>query len=76
MVYRPPRDQVRLQRLRVAAAVIEADRILLVAHQFPNNPRAWLLPGGGVELGETLVEATVREVYEETGLEAKIERLL
>jgi len=76
MVYRPPRDQVRLQRLRVAAAVIEADRILLVAHQFPNNPRAWLLPGGGVESGETLTEATVREVYEETGLEAEIERLL
>jgi 8-oxo-dGTP diphosphatase len=76
MAYRPPPDEVQFQRIRVAAAVIEADRILLVAHQFPNGPRAWLLPGGGVELGETLVEAATREIREETGLEAEIGRLL
>lgn len=76
MAYRPPRDQVQFQRMRVAAAVIEADRVLLVAHQFPNQPRGWLLPGGGVELGETLIEAAIREVREETGLEAEIKRLL
>ena len=54
--------------MRVAAVVIEADLVLLVAHQFPNQPRAWLLPGGGVELGETLIEAAAREIHKETGL--------
>lgn len=76
MVHRPPRDQVQFQRIRVAAVVVEADRVLLVAHQFPGNPSAWLLPGGGVELGETLLEAAVREIQEETGLEAEIGSLL
>lgn len=36
----------------------------------------WTLPGGGVEMGESPLEAIVREVKEETGLEAKVLRLL
>jgi ADP-ribose pyrophosphatase YjhB (NUDIX family) len=52
-----------------------AERLLLVAHR-KGAHRYWLLPGGGVEMGETLVEATRREVREETGVEAEIGRLL
>ena len=78
MVHRPAPERVQFQRLRVATVVaeIETERVLLVAHQFHNQALAWLLPGGGVELGETLVEAAKREIHEETGLEAEIERLL
>jgi 8-oxo-dGTP diphosphatase len=40
--------------------------VLLVQRRFP--PHGWALPGGFVELGETLETAVVREVLEETGL--------
>jgi ADP-ribose pyrophosphatase YjhB (NUDIX family) len=62
-------------RVRVAVCLTAADRLLLVAHR-KGAHRYWLLPGGGVEMGETLIEATRREVREETGVEAEIGRLL
>jgi ADP-ribose pyrophosphatase YjhB (NUDIX family) len=62
-------------RVRVAVCLTAAERLLLVAHR-KGTHQYWLLPGGGVEMGETLVEATRREVREETGVEAEIGRLL
>ena len=62
-------------RVRVAVCLTAAERLLLVAHR-KGTHRYWLLPGGGVEVGETLVEATRREGREETGVDAEIGRLL
>ncbi len=54
-------------RLRVAACLLERDTLLLVRQRSAAGDH-WLLPGGGVEWGETLVGALRREVREETGL--------
>jgi 8-oxo-dGTP diphosphatase len=54
-------------RLRVAALLRWNGRILLCRHEKPGK-QYWLLPGGGVEGGETLTEALHRELAEELGL--------
>ncbi len=52
----------------VGAVVFDADCVLLVRRAKAPLAGEWSLPGGAVELGETLEEAIVREVTEETGL--------
>ncbi|MGW0708201.1 NUDIX domain-containing protein [Streptomyces sp. NPDC002643] len=60
---------------RVTGIAIEGDRILLL-RQDTDGPRAWSLPGGKVEDGETLEQGLVREMREETGAEVEVGRLL
>jgi len=55
--------------LAVSAAIFRDGRVLIVRRAQPPANRLFTLPGGAVELGETLAEAIFREVREETGLE-------
>jgi 8-oxo-dGTP diphosphatase len=54
-------------RVRVAALIHWQSRILLCRQEKPGR-EYWLLPGGGVDGGETLVDALRRELGEELGL--------
>lgn len=56
----------------VAIVQDEAGRVLLI-HKTDNN--LWALPGGGHEIGESIVDTVVREVKEETGYDVEVEAL-
>ena len=58
------------------ALIRQGEQILLVQRKRPPFAGCWSLPGGSVELGETVEEALIREVREETGLEVRVSRLL
>ena len=55
-------------RIRVSAVLRWSDRILLIRHEKPGRGEYWLLPGGGVNSGESLVDALYRELEEECGI--------
>ncbi len=51
--------------LGARVVVLEDNQVLLVRHTYSPG---WILPGGGVEHGETLVQAALREIREESGI--------
>jgi 8-oxo-dGTP diphosphatase len=62
-------------RIRVAGILLKDGEILLVRHE-KNQKNYWLLPGGGVEFGETAEAALIREFQEEVGLNIKVGKLV
>ncbi len=63
-------------RLAAYAVCIEDGRVLLARYVSPAGKSSWTLPGGRVEHGEDPFDAVTREVAEETGCDAVVERLL
>jgi 8-oxo-dGTP diphosphatase len=56
----------------VGGVVIYDDRALLIRRGSEPLRGEWSIPGGSLELGETLVEGVARELLEETGLEVRV----
>lgn len=62
-------------RFRACAVIIQDGEVLLVQHQ-KYDKHYWLFPGGGVHFGETLEEAVIREMKEETNLDVEVGELI
>jgi ADP-ribose pyrophosphatase YjhB (NUDIX family) len=72
----PEPDVSKAKELRpsVAAIITNAEGHVLLQRRSDNG--LWGLPGGSVEIGESVTTAIVREVREETGLSVEVERLV
>jgi 8-oxo-dGTP pyrophosphatase MutT (NUDIX family) len=69
---------VVIERRAARALLIHHGSVLLIKGCDPARPEAgtwWLTPGGGIEDGESIEDALVREVLEETGLALPVERV-
>ncbi|HVZ80883.1 MAG TPA: NUDIX hydrolase [bacterium] len=64
-------NKVQHIRIRAAGILVKDDRILLVRHE-KNGKSYWLLPGGGVDFGESVAEGLRREFQEEVGLDIQV----
>jgi ADP-ribose pyrophosphatase YjhB (NUDIX family) len=62
-----------MPKLAVNVAVIQEGKILLTQRE---DFETWVLPSGGVEEGESLAQAAIRETKEETGLDIELTRLV
>jgi ADP-ribose pyrophosphatase len=58
-------------RVAVGAVVFKDGCVLLVRRGQPPAEDLWAIPGGSVEMGETLREAAEREILEETGIQIR-----
>ena len=56
----------------VGAVVVVESKVVLIRRRFEPLKGQWSLPGGAVELGETLEESIAREMQEEIGLEVEV----
>jgi ADP-ribose pyrophosphatase YjhB (NUDIX family) len=59
-------------RLTSSVVIIHDDKYLLAKRNKENYNGYWVFPGGGVDFGETLHDAAIREAKEETNLDVEI----
>lgn len=62
------REYPAYPRVGVGAVVIKGDEVLLVRRGVAPSKDLWAVPGGGLELGETIQQGAEREILEETGV--------
>ena len=60
----------------VGGVVISDGRVLLVRRGGPPLQGRWSIPGGSLEVGETLIEGVQRELAEETGIDVRVRTLI
>jgi ADP-ribose pyrophosphatase YjhB (NUDIX family) len=66
------REYPELPMVGVGGVVIDGERVLLVRRATEPAYGEWTIPGGLLEVGETLVEGVARELFEETGLHVRV----
>jgi ADP-ribose pyrophosphatase YjhB (NUDIX family) len=73
--FNDPNAPVANNLVPAASAVVadEAGAILLIER---TDNGLWTIPGGGMEVGETIADTVIREVKEETGLDVTVQRLV
>jgi 8-oxo-dGTP diphosphatase len=62
------REYPEFPRVGVGAIVIKDGKVLVVKRAAPPNKNLWAIPGGMLELGETIQEGAEREIFEETNI--------
>lgn len=61
-------------RITAAVLVMHDGKFLLAERNKENYNGYWIIPGGGVEFGETIQDAAIREIKQETNLDVDIEK--
>jgi 8-oxo-dGTP diphosphatase len=68
----PKREYPEQPLVGVGGVVIDNERALLIRRGGPPMEGQWSIPGGMLELGETLIQGVARELAEETGLDVNV----
>lgn len=68
-------DDRKKPRIIVSAVIQNGNKVLLTKEILESGEK-WIMPGGGVEFGENLVEAVKREIKEELGMDIEVGKLL
>ena len=69
-------DAPRANSLVVGSSAVVVDHRNQILLQRRTDSGNWALPGGAMDIGETLAESAIREVKEETGFDVRIERIV